>query len=139
MARALNNIHFNIINIIIPLMIVVLDVVAKGFAVINREAFVNRAWFGLSVSSPLFIRVAFFVIAVVCAIWIRYQFALSFGFVIAGGISNMIDRFVYGGVIDYLRVGRAVFNIADLSIWIGCLMILFAIKNKSLSERVGFR
>lgn len=50
--------------------------------------------------------------------------------VCAGGISNYLDRVIYGGVIDFIHIdlGRwsipTVFNIADIFISIGMLMIL---------------
>ncbi len=50
--------------------------------------------------------------------------------VLAGGISNLIDRFFYGGVVDYIDISNLIsnfpiFNIADCIIIIG--LILFAI------------
>jgi len=51
-------------------------------------------------------------------------------FVIAGSLSNLLDRVMYGGVVDFihLHIGQwsfAVFNVADAAIVIGvCLMML---------------
>lgn len=59
--------------------------------------------------------------------------------IIMGGFSNLIDRFIYGAVIDYLTFGAAwlrwptVFNLADVLICLGCLMLL--ISNQTLSHR----
>lgn len=40
--------------------------------------------------------------------------------IVAGGISNIVDRFIYGGVIDYIKIGGwPIFNIADILIVIG--------------------
>lgn len=61
----------------------------------------------------------------VCVAWIRSHYLLSLGFVLVGGFSNVIDRIAYGGVIDYLPIGNIVLNLADISIWTGCVMILF--------------
>lgn len=50
--------------------------------------------------------------------------------VIAGSVSNILDRMVYGGVVDFIHVhikgwSFAVFNIADVAIVVGvCIMML---------------
>lgn len=47
---------------------------------------------------------------------------LAFGFLLAGAAGNMIDRFVFGHVIDFIDVVPwLVFNVADVSILIGIL------------------
>ena len=49
--------------------------------------------------------------------------------VLAGGISNFIDRLSYGATVDYLRVGGLVGNIADILVVVG-LIWLFVIMHK---------
>lgn len=49
-------------------------------------------------------------------------------FVIAGSISNILDRFLYGGVIDFIVVNLGpitwpVFNLADVAIVIGVFIM----------------
>lgn len=62
-------------------------------------------------------------------------FALvNFGFIISGGIGNLIDRVFRGYVIDYIDINQLfefpVFNIADICIVIGCISIgIFTIIN----------
>lgn len=50
-------------------------------------------------------------------------------FVIGGGIGNLYDRLLYGSVTDFLHIDlgifqTGIFNIADVSIMIGMLLIL---------------
>lgn len=56
--------------------------------------------------------------------------ALAFSFVIGGGIGNIIDRIAYGSVTDFflLKAGifkTGIFNMADVSVTIGALFILY--------------
>ncbi|MDC0932338.1 signal peptidase II [Arcobacteraceae bacterium] len=48
--------------------------------------------------------------------------------ILAGGVSNIYDRFIHGGVVDYVywhcRFDFAVFNLADVLIDIGVVLIL---------------
>lgn len=49
----------------------------------------------------------------------RDSLVLPLSFVLAGGISNYIDLIRLGYVRDPLNIGTLVFNIADISIFIG--------------------
>jgi signal peptidase II len=48
---------------------------------------------------------------------------------LAGGISNIVDRFIHGGVVDYVYwhcgFDFAIFNLADVLIDIAVVMILY--------------
>lgn len=47
-------------------------------------------------------------------------------FILAGGASNLADRALYLGVIDFARIGNATVNLADVSIWIGLFFFFFS-------------
>ena len=54
---------------------------------------------------------------------------LGYGFILAGAIGNGIDRFLFGYVVDFLDfrlINFPVFNVADVCINIGVLMLLVA-------------
>jgi lipoprotein signal peptidase len=61
--------------------------------------------------------------------WGLYQYRLFYRYVIytilimCGSWSNLIERFVFGSVTDYINFGIVYANIADLQIWIGVLML----------------
>ena len=63
---------------------------------------------------------------------------IGFCFVIGGGIGNVFDRIVYGSVTDFLHISfggwqTGVFNLADMSIMLGTLIILIqAFRKKQL-------
>ncbi|QIQ41751.1 MAG: signal peptidase II [Buchnera aphidicola (Microlophium carnosum)] len=53
----------------------------------------------------------------------------AYSFILAGAIGNLIDRIIYGFVIDFIDVHInnwhfATFNIADCSIFIGIMMLI---------------
>ena len=55
---------------------------------------------------------------------------VSICFIIGGGIGNIYDRVIYGSVTDFLHIDfvlfeTAIFNLADVSIFTGVLVILF--------------
>jgi signal peptidase II len=52
---------------------------------------------------------------------------LGFGLVVGGGIGNLVDRARLGLVTDFIRNGDRAFNIADLAIFAGGLLILVAL------------
>jgi signal peptidase II len=53
---------------------------------------------------------------------------IAIGFILGGGISNVLDRFNYIGVVDYIYYhcifNFAIFNLADICINIGVFLIL---------------
>lgn len=52
---------------------------------------------------------------------------LGYGFILAGAIGNGIDRFLFGYVVDFLDfrlINFPVFNLADVAINIGVLLLL---------------
>jgi len=60
---------------------------------------------------------------------------LGFGLIFGGGLGNLVDRVVFGGVLDFidLHVGELhwpAFNVADLAITIGVIVLLFAYSKK---------
>lgn len=53
---------------------------------------------------------------------------IAFTLILVGGASNILDRLIYGFVIDYIDLGRfCVFNLADLMIWAGVGILLVRI------------
>ena len=56
----------------------------------------------------------------------HWTILLSMSFIAAGGIGNLIDRISYGYVVDFFdfRV-FPIFNVADISVCIGCGLLLF--------------
>jgi signal peptidase II len=83
---------------------------------------------------------AFFIgIALVAVVWIVYLlrkhaderlFCLALGLVLGGAIGNLIDRVLYGSVVDFLDVHAAgyhwpAFNVADSAISCGAVLLVW--------------
>ncbi len=55
----------------------------------------------------------------------NYFVILPLGMVVAGGVSNLIDRMLWGSVMDFIPFfGLWTFNIADFSISVGVVLLL---------------
>lgn len=55
---------------------------------------------------------------------------ISLALIVSGGVGNIIDRTIYGYVVDFLdfKVWDPIFNIADIAVCVGCgLMILYVL------------
>jgi len=75
--------------------------------------------------------VLFFLIGVLLK---RQSYGLSL--VIAGGLSNLLDRFWRGGVVDFIDISIfPVFNVADLLISVGSLTLLIEIIKFELKDK----
>lgn len=56
-------------------------------------------------------------------------------FILTGAASNLADRLLLGGVVDYLGIGsRSVLNIADMLVVAGVCMLIFFHKEKTMLE-----
>jgi len=65
---------------------------------------------------------------------------IALSLLVAGGMGNMVDRFLYGVVRDFLNVGigslrTGVFNVADVSIMLGATLLLLARSGAVRSHR----
>lgn len=62
---------------------------------------------------------------------------LGLCFIIAGGLGNLLDRFIHGYVIDFINplfVNFAVFNLADVALNIGVILLILANLKGSRNE-----
>ncbi len=68
-----------------------------------------------------------------------YDYAMPLGLLMGGGISNLLDRFLHGGVVDYVYwhcgFDFAIFNFADVMIDLGVLLILIISFRKDKAEK----
>ena len=69
---------------------------------------------------------------------VNFSILISLILIVSGGIGNLIDRIVRGYVIDFIDVNLfnfPNFNIADISISIGIISLIFILCNSILKEK----
>jgi len=78
-----------------------------------------------------YIQIAIMVIGITYILWnkeIFYKYYIPASLLLAGGVSNIYDRFIHGGVVDYVYwhcgFDFAIFNLADVLIDIAVVLIL---------------
>lgn len=67
------------------------------------------------------------------------QNSMPFGMILGAGTSNVVDRFIHGGVVDYVywhyKFDFAIFNLADVLIDVGVgLLVIHMLKQRRLSQ-----
>jgi signal peptidase II len=64
--------------------------------------------------------------------WLRLALALQF----SGAVGNLIDRFKFGHVTDFISVGTfAIFNVADASISVGVAVLILGVWLNELADK----
>ncbi|MFA5061632.1 MAG: signal peptidase II [Patescibacteria group bacterium] len=56
---------------------------------------------------------------------------LGWSLILAGALSNLLDRIFYRSVIDYILIWTGIINISDLLIIIGLIIFLINLRNKN--------
>ncbi|MFA7244093.1 MAG: signal peptidase II [Patescibacteria group bacterium] len=117
---------------IIPYLIVAVEIVcfflADYFAIWHADFLLNKNFIFGSFTGLLVLNIAIIILILFAFILIRrYQFGI--GLILAGSISNLLDRIFYGGVIDYFRLPFRfpAFNLSDISICFGAFLIILTI------------
>jgi signal peptidase II len=104
----------------------------------------SGAAFGMFQNGNLVFTILAFV--VIAAIIYYYPFVqhedwtlkVAMGLQLAGAVGNLIDRLMMGKVTDFISVGAfPVFNIADASITVGVIVLLFGVWWKERNEKAA--
>jgi signal peptidase II len=91
--------------------------------------------FGIRFGGKLFFTIFASIASVIILIYLfrmrreRFHSRLSLALILGGAIGNLIDRFAYGEVIDFIDVGIKntrwpVFNVADSAVTIGMIILV---------------
>ena len=66
----------------------------------------------------------------------RMSLVIGFGLLIGGGLGNLLDRARLGLVTDFIRNGPNAFNLADIAIFVGGLIVLVALVGSYVRTRI---
>ena len=140
--------------ILISILIILSDQFTKNIINVNHKSLINNdliffsidyvknygAAFNMLSGSRIFLSTVSIIIALILIYFILYKKnlsnidLLSYSFILGGTVGNGIDRVSKGYVIDFINlnfINFPVFNIADISINIGLIFIIYGIiKNK---------
>ncbi len=133
---------------LISLIVLIIDLISKIIVktkLAGKESFklINKVFYltftknkGIAFSflegNKPFIIIATIIIILIIINYIRKNYLVSieqigYGLIIGGAIGNLIDRLVYGYVIDFIDfkiINYPIFNIADSAIVIGVIIII---------------
>ena len=138
----------NKINLIIVSIIITLDQISKYIITLNYDYFLNKNIFIFSINFARNYGAAFNIfegnrvflssISIISSLILIYfiffkgrlnlldRYGLSL--ILAGSLGNGIDRIIKGYVIDFINLKLfdfPIFNIADIAINIGCIILIF--------------
>lgn len=136
----INSIILLIIDIVIKLIISNKLIFNQSIKVINNFFYITYvkntgvAWSILSGKINLIIVITLIIIAIlIIYIFNKKSYSvleiISYSMILSGSIGNLIDRIIYGYVIDYLdfvifKFNFAIFNLADAAIVIGAILLI---------------
>ncbi|MCK5117252.1 MAG: signal peptidase II [Candidatus Aegiribacteria sp.] len=106
----------------------------------NQGAAFSMPWGG-----PLFLTVVTAAAAVMVSIFIwklgehSPLFLAGLGAILGGALGNLLDRFMYGKVVDFIDIGGSgwrwpTFNVADIAITVGGVILVILYRKESAAE-----
>ena len=138
----------NKINFIIVSIIITLDQISKYIITLNYDYFLNKNIFIFSINyarnygaafnifegNRVFLSTISIISSLILIYFIFFKGRLNLldryglSLILAGSLGNGIDRIIKGYVIDFINLKLfdfPIFNIADISINIGCIILIF--------------
>ena len=143
------NVKKKLYLLILSIFIIILDQFTKNIIFNNYNKYINKdfyffkidfvknygAAFNIFSGNRIFLSFTSVIFSIILIYLIlrknntKFINYLSYSFILAGAIGNGIDRLVNGYVIDFINlniINFPVFNIADISINIGFILILYS-------------
>ena len=138
----------NKINVILISFIITLDQISKYIITLNYDYFLNKNIFIFSINyvrnygaafnifegNRVFLSLISIISSLILIYFIFFKGRLNLldryglSLILAGSLGNGIDRIIKGYVIDFINLKLfdfPIFNIADISINIGCIILIF--------------
>ena len=138
----------NKINLIIVSIIIALDQISKYVITLNYDYFLNKNIFIFSINyarnygaafnifegNRVFLSLISIISSLILIYFIFFKGRLNLldryglSLILAGSLGNGLDRIIKGYVIDFINLKLfdfPIFNIADIAINIGCIILIF--------------
>ncbi len=91
--------------------------------------------FGIQLGSPMFFTIFASIASIIIFVYLyrirqeKFLSRFALAIILGGALGNLIDRFAYGRVVDFLDFGFGdtrwpIFNIADSSVTVGMILLL---------------
>lgn len=125
--------QYFVFGIFIILILIIIDQVIKQ-TIVNHDIFYTCNYgIAFGIRLPIYLLTIFWIgiMAYIFYLWWQKRKEnilqqLPFLLIIAGGLSNIIDRILYGCIVDYIPfLNISVFNFADVLITSGVVLIIF--------------
>ena len=103
-----------------------------SFILVKNGFVVTENYFPAGFGFGWFASISIFILGGFCIYKLKLfqQFPLITAIIIAGAISNFLEYAIFGFVIDYINIGIAVLNLADLEIYGGLVLLNWKIITK---------
>lgn len=99
---------------------------------LNQRLAFSLPWTGPSLTIFLTILILILTIYATSTIKKQPNKILGWTLLLFGAYSNLYDRFVYNGIIDYITSWWTIFNLADLLVGLGLIILLWPKPQKQL-------
>ena len=120
--------------LILSISLIMIDQITKILTIKNNSFIKNTSTFYNLISNQLLIIIISIIILIFLFHYLiksNYKNTLEVSLVSAGIISNVFDRILYKGVIDFISISKfPLFNLADSFITMGAILLII----KTISE-----
>ncbi len=114
------------------------DQVAKYFAGKSNWRIFQNNNFAFSIPLPTALMFAIYIVALAIVVRIIFKqwkvltrlSKFGWALVLAGGVSNIVERIILGYVRDFIFIANGIFNLADFFIILGLLIVVFTYLKK---------
>ena len=133
--------------LILVILLIIIDQCSKILVVNNIKESIGNTFWGIEVVSNTGMAFGFYkgnlrnIFLTICVlaliVWfirnqlerIDFKTQIALSIILAGGISNLLDRIFRGAILDFIRIYKfPIFNIADIYVVVGwVLLVIFLI------------
>lgn len=105
-------------------------VLTHNFSIFKNDKFAFSLDVPILISYSLYVIVFFFILKFLYENWFNLSLVTKLGFtlILCGGASNLVERIMFGYVVDYFFIGSGVLNFSDLYIIVGAILVFISYK-----------